>query len=164
VNSYPTFSNGAYLAVVEVDPETGRVVIRRLAVVHDCGVIVNPALVDGQLRGAVAMGAGGAIAEVVRSAPDGRRLTASFREYLMPRAGDLPAIDVAHCVTPSPNTLLGTKGGGEAGVGGAIAAVTNAVADALVPMGIEILDLPLDPPALWRLVRDARRRAAAAEP
>lgn len=156
LNSYPTFSNGAYLAVVEVDPETGRVVIRRLAVVHDCGVVVNPALVDGQLRGAVAMGAGGAISEVVRYTPDGRRLTTSFREYLMPRAGDLPPIDVAHHVTPSPNTLLGTKGGGEAGVGGAVAAVINAVADALAPLGVEVFDLPLDPPAVWRLVRAAR--------
>jgi carbon-monoxide dehydrogenase large subunit len=162
LNSYPTFSNGAYLAVVEVDPETGRVIIRRLAVVHDCGVIVNPALVDGQLRGAVAMGAGGAIAEVVRYAPDGRRLTTSFREYLMPRAGDLPPIEIAHHVTPSPNTLLGAKGGGEAGVGGAIAAVTNAVADALAPLGAEVLDLPLDPPAVWRLIRAVRTRGTPA--
>ncbi len=157
VNPYPTYSNGAYVAAVEVDPDTGQVKILRFVAAHDCGVVVNPPMVEGQLRGAIAMGIGGALGEAVRYGEDGRRMTASFKEYLMPRAADMPPMEVDHHVTPSPYTLLGTKGGGEAGVGGATAAVMNAVADALSPLGVEILELPLSPPALWRAIQRARR-------
>lgn len=156
VNPYPTYSNGAYVAVVEVDPDTGKVSVLRFTAVHDCGVMVNPGLVEGQLRGAVAMGIGAALSEQVCYGDDGRRLTASFKEYLMPRAADIPPIEIGHRCTPSPYTLLGTKGGGEAGVGGATAAVVNATADALSPLGVEILELPLAPPKIWRLIRQAR--------
>lgn len=155
VNPYPTYSNAAYLAVVEVDRRTGVVKVLHLAAAHDCGVAINPALVDGQLRGAIAMGIGAALGEEVRYAPDGARLTTSFREYVMPRAADLPPVTITHLATPSPHTLLGNKGGGEAGVGGAAAAVMNAVADALAPLGVEVLALPLTPPALWRLMMEA---------
>ncbi len=157
VNPYPTYSNAAYAAVVEVDAETGQVKVLRFAAVHDCGVIVNPALVEGQLCGAIAMGIGAALGEETRYAGEGRRLTTSFKEYLMPRAGDVPAIALGHHVTPSPYTVLGTKGGGEAGVGGALAAVVAAAEDALAPFGIEILELPLHPPALWRAILQAGR-------
>jgi carbon-monoxide dehydrogenase large subunit len=157
VNPYPTYSNGAYVAAVEVDPDTGQVKILRFVAAHDCGVVVNPPMVEGQLRGAIAMGIGGALGEAVRYGEDGRRMTTSFKEYLMPRAADMPPVEVDHHVTPSPYTLLGTKGGGEAGVGGATAAVMNAVADALSPLGVEILELPLSPPALWRAIQRARR-------
>lgn len=156
VNLYPTCSNGAYVAVVEVDPETGQVRVLRFAAVHDCGVAVNPPLVEGQLAGAIAMGLGGALAEWVRYAGDGRRLTTSFKEYLMPRAADVPPMLFGHHATPSPFTLFGAKGGGEAGVGGATAAITSAVEDALAPFGVRLLDLPLDPPAIWRAARGAR--------
>lgn len=155
MNPYPTYSNAAYLAVVEVDPATYAVRVLHLAASHDCGAAINPALVDGQLRGAMAMGIGAALYEATRYAPDGARLTTSFREYVMPRAGDLPPIVIGHGRTLSPNTLLGNKGGGEAGVGGAAAAVMNAVADALAPLGAEVLALPLTPPALWRAVTEA---------
>jgi carbon-monoxide dehydrogenase large subunit len=151
VNPYPSYSNAAYVAVVEVDPLTMTVSVLHLTAVHDCGVVINPALVEGQLAGAIAMGVGAALSEHVRYAPDGRRLTTSLREYLMPRAADLPDIDLAHRSTPSPHTLLGTKGGGEAGVGGATAAVVAAVEDALSPFGVELTELPLHPPSLWRL-------------
>jgi carbon-monoxide dehydrogenase large subunit len=156
LSPYPTFSNGAYVAVVDVDLDSGRVRVLSMTAVHDCGEVINPALVDGQLAGAVAMGIGAALGEELLYAADGARLTASFKEYLMPRAGDLPEITLGHHVSPTPNTLLGTKGGGEAGVGGAMAAVVNAVADALAPLGIEIADLPLRPPAIWRAVQRAR--------
>jgi len=154
LNPYPTYSNAAYLAVVEVDPATCAVRVLHLAASHDCGEVINPALVDGQLRGAIAMGIGAALGEATRYAPDGARLTTSFREYVMPRAGDLPPIIIGHGRTPSPNTLLGNKGGGEAGVGGAAAAVMNAVADALVPLGAEVLALPLTPAALWQTLKE----------
>ncbi len=157
LNPYPTYSNAAYLVVVEVDRRTGVVRLVHGAASHDCGVAVNPALVEGQLLGAMAMGIGAALGEEVRYASDGARLTTSFREYVMPRAGDLPRIVISHRETPTPHTLLGNKGGGEAGVGGAAAAVMNAVADALAPLGIEVLELPLTPPALWRKIGAAAR-------
>ncbi len=157
VNPYPTFSNGAYVAVVEVDPDTGRVALLDLAAVHDCGVIINHALVEGQLGGALAMGVGAALGETITYDRNGGRLTTSFREYLMPRASDLPTFMFGHRSTPSPFTLLGTKGGGEAGVGGATAAIVNAVANALAPLGVEVLELPLTPPRVWRLIQHARR-------
>lgn len=157
LNPYPTYSNAAYLVAVEVDRRTGVVGLLHVAASHDCGVPVNPALVEGQLCGAMTMGIGAALGEEIRYAPDGARLTTSFREYVMPRAGDLPRIVIGHRETPSPYTLLGNKGGGEAGVGGAAAAVMNAVADALAPLGIDVLELPLTPPALWRKIAERRR-------
>lgn len=153
INPYPAYSNGAYVAMVEIDPQTAVVRVLRFCAVHDCGVMVNPALVDGQLRGAIAMGIGAALGEELRYAADGRRLTTSFKEYLLPRAADLPAIEIGHRTTPSPYTLLGSKGGGEAGVGAATAAVMNAVADALAPLGVEVFALPLTPPAIWKMMR-----------
>lgn len=153
LNPYPTYSNAAYLAVVEVDPKTGVVRVVHLAAVHDCGFAINPALVEGQLRGAIAMGLGAALGEEVRYDKDGGRLTTSFREYVMPRGLDVPPIIVGHRETLSPYTLLGNKGGGEAGVGGAAAAIMNAVADALAPLGIDVLTLPLHPPTLWTHLR-----------
>ncbi|MBI3950801.1 MAG: xanthine dehydrogenase family protein [Acidobacteria bacterium] len=155
INPYPSYSNGAYIAVVEVDLETGRVKVLKFAVVHDCGVIVNPLLVEGQIQGAVAMGIGAALGEELVYGEDGQRFTTSFKEYLMPRAADIPPIEISHHCSPSPYTLLGNKGGGEAGVGGSKAAVVNAVADALAPFGVAIRDLPLKPPTVWRLIQEA---------
>ncbi|HXN21769.1 MAG TPA: xanthine dehydrogenase family protein molybdopterin-binding subunit [Candidatus Dormibacteraeota bacterium] len=153
VNPYPSYSNGAYIAVVEVDVETGRVRVIRVAAIHDCGVVVNPLLVEGQTHGAVAMGIGAALGEEVAYNNDGSPLTTSLKDYLMPRAADIPLIEIGHHCTPSPFTLLGTKGAGEAGIGGTVAAVVNAVADALAPFGVEIRELPLNPPRIWRLMR-----------
>ncbi|MGH2348832.1 MAG: xanthine dehydrogenase family protein molybdopterin-binding subunit [bacterium] len=164
VNPYPSYSNAAYVAIVEVDPQTLTTALLHLTAVHDCGVTVNPGLVEGQLAGAIAMGAGATLGEVVRYAPDGGRLTTSLREYLMPRAGDLPSLDIEHYTTPSPHTLLGTKGGGEAGVGGSTAAIVAAVEDALAPFEVELLQLPLDPPALWRLVATSPARGQPQRP
>ena len=154
-NPYPTYSNGAYLAVVEVERETGKVTVERLAAVHDCGTMINPTLVEGQTCGGVAMGVGGALFEEQLYDAAGRLLTDRFKTYLMPRSTDLPTIALDHHVTPSPYTLLGTKGAGEASVGGGLAAVTNAVADALAPLGVEITELPLTAPRLLRLIAAA---------
>ncbi len=158
INPYPSYSNGAYVAVVEVDVETGQVNVLKFAVVHDCGTVVNPLLIEGQAQGAVAMGIGAALCEEVAYDGDGQPLTTSFKEYLMPRAPDLPPIEVGHHPTPNPFTLLGNKGAGESGVGGSQAAVVNAVADALAPFGVVIRELPFKPPRVWRMIQEARQR------
>jgi carbon-monoxide dehydrogenase large subunit len=156
INPYPTYSNGAYAAVVEVDIETGVVSILDLAAVHDCGTIINPALVEGQTLGGIAMGVGAALMEEQHYDDDGRLLTNRLKAYLMPRAGDLPSIKLGHQVTPSPYTLLGTKGAGEASVGGGLAAVANAVDDALSPLGVVVREFPLSPPRILELINSAR--------
>ncbi|MEZ5098603.1 MAG: xanthine dehydrogenase family protein molybdopterin-binding subunit [Thermoleophilia bacterium] len=157
INPYPTYSNGAYAAVVEIDPETGKTMILDLAAVHDCGTVVNPALVEGQMQGGIAMGVGAALSEHQRYDAEGRPLNDRFKTYLLARAGDLPSIKLGHQVTPSPFTLLGTKGAGEASVGGSLAAVANAVSDALAPLGVTIRDFPLDPPRVLGAIRSASR-------
>jgi carbon-monoxide dehydrogenase large subunit len=158
INPYPSYSNGAYVAIVEVDLETGSVSVLKFAVVHDCGTVINPLLIEGQARGAIAMGIGAALGEEVVYGENGSQLTTSFKEYLMPRAADVPAIDVSHNPMPSPFTLLGNKGAGESGLGGTQAAIVNAVADALSPFGVTIDELPLKPPRVWRMINEARKR------
>jgi carbon-monoxide dehydrogenase large subunit len=158
INPYPSYSNGAYIAMVEVDPETGVVKVLKFAVIHDCGVMVNPQLVEGQTLGGVAMGIGAALGEELAYRENGQPLVTSFKEYLMPRAADLPSILLGHYSSPSPYTMLGTKGAGEAGVGGSKTAVVNAVADALSVFDITIRQLPLRPPTIWRLIQEATRR------
>ena len=168
IQPYPTYSNAVMGAVVEVDPATGAVALRDFAACHDCGVMINPMLVEGQLRGAIAMGIGGAVTEALTHDRHGRLVSDRFKTYLLPRASDLPPVRIAHQVTPSPFTLLGTKGAGEAGVGGTQAALANAVADALAPLGVAIDGLPLSPPAILAKIhapprtRRSLTRAAAA--
>jgi len=161
VNPYPSFSNGAYAAVVEVDLETGVVKVLRTAVVHDCGTIINPPMVDGQCHGAVAMGIGAALSENLPYDGNGVPLTRSFKDYLMVRAADVPEISTGHHCTPNPYTMLGIKGAGEAGVGGAQAAVANAVADALAEFDMQIREMPLSPPRIWQIIQERRRRDAS---
>jgi carbon-monoxide dehydrogenase large subunit len=150
--TYPTYSYAVHAALVDVDVETGVVALRRYGVVHDCGTVINPTLVEGQMHGAVAMGIGGALMEHVVFEDDGQLQTDRLKRYLMPRAGDLPEIEIEHMVTPSPFTLLGAKGAGEAGVGGAASALLNAVDDALAPLGVELKELPLTPPRVLRAI------------
>lgn len=152
---YPTYSSAVHAAVVEVDAETGKVDLLRFGVLHDCGTLINPALVEGQMHGGAAMGIGQALGEASTYHPDGRLASDRFKAYLMPRATDLPELLVEHQVTPSPFTLLGTKGAGEAGVGGAHAAVVNAVADAVAHLGARIVETPVSPPAVLRALRAA---------
>ncbi|MEQ3554389.1 xanthine dehydrogenase family protein molybdopterin-binding subunit [Pseudonocardia nematodicida] len=151
--SYPYFSSAAYRARVTVDAGTGAVRLDALTAVHDCGRVVDPVLVEGQLHGALAMGAGLALSEASRTDDAGAPATRSFKEYLVPRANDLPEFVLGHHETPAPYTLLGAKGAGEAGVGGALAAIANAVDDAVGRLGgSPVTTVPLDPPTVLALL------------
>jgi carbon-monoxide dehydrogenase large subunit len=155
IQPFATFPNALHVSVVEVDPETGVVELRRHVVAHDCGTVVNPAFVDGQVRGGVAMGVGAALGEELVYTEDGRLATDGFKTYLLPRADDLPPIEVEHQVTPSPFSFLGAKGAGEAGFAGAHVAVLNAVNDAIRPLGARIDRLPVSAPNVLAALRAA---------
>ncbi|SFF94377.1 xanthine dehydrogenase family protein molybdopterin-binding subunit [Blastococcus tunisiensis] len=145
-SGYPSFPYSAHVAVVEIDADTGVVELAEYYAVDDCGNVVSPRFVAGQLYGAIAMGIGGALWEHQPYSADGQPTATQFKHYLSPRAGDLPTINLASQHTPSPFTLLGTKGAGESGVGGGLAACTNAVNDALAPLGGQAHHLPLNAP------------------
>ena len=152
-----TFANAVQLAMIEVDPELGKIDVLRYAVVEDCGRMINPLIVKGQVHGGAAQGIGGAILEELVYDDDGQLRTTTFMDYLMPGSTDLPRIDVGHIETPSPFTVEGIKGMGE---GGAIApgpAIAAALADALTPLGhVPVTALPLTWDRVRRLVKDAR--------
>jgi carbon-monoxide dehydrogenase large subunit len=148
-----TFTNGAHLAMVEIDVETGRVRLLKYVAVDDCGRIVNPALVDGQVRGGVVQGIGGALMEHCVYDDAGQLLTSTLMDYAIPTAADLPAIEVHHLETPAPNLAGGFKGAGEAGTAGAPAAILNAVNDALAPRGAMITTQPLTPERVLAALR-----------
>ncbi len=147
------FPFGVDLAMVEVDPETGGVVLEALWAVDDFGRVVNPMLADGQRHGGLAQGIGQALWEGVVYDEDGNLVTSSLVDYLLPAAGQLPSFQLEATFTPSPHNPLGAKGVGEAGTIGSTAAILNAVVDALAPLGIEDLDIPLRPEKVWRAVR-----------
>jgi carbon-monoxide dehydrogenase large subunit len=140
-----TWANGAHAAVVEVDPGTGEVRVLRYAVVHDCGRPINPAIVDGQVRGGVAQGIGGALFEELVYDEEGQLLSGTLADYLVPTAADVPPIALAHAETPSPLNPLGVKGVGEGGAIPGPAAIANAVEDALAPRGRVVRRTPLSP-------------------
>jgi len=150
-----TFTNGAHLAVVEVDVETGRVRILRYVAVDDCGRIVNPALVEGQIAGGIAQGLGGALMEHCVYDDAGQLLSTTLMDYAVPACADLPPIEMHHIETPAPGLAGGFKGAGEAGATGAPAAILNAVNDALAPLGVMLTDQPITPE---RVVQALRRR------
>ena len=130
-----TWANGAHAAVVEVDPDTGEVQVLRYAVVHDCGRVINPVIVDGQVRGGVAQGLGGALYEELTYDDDGQLISGTLADYLLPTAGEVPRIDLEHLETPSPLNQLGLKGVGEGGAIPVPAAIANAVEHALGGLG-----------------------------
>lgn len=148
-----TTANGAHAVIVEVDPETMTIEIKRYVVVHDCGTVINPMIVEGQIHGGVAQGIGNAFYEQLVFDDTGQLLNASLADYLLPTATDVPRIEVAHNVTPSPLNPLGIKGVGEAGAIPVGAAIAQAIEDALeLPSkGVELLDIPLSPCRLWEL-------------
>jgi aerobic carbon-monoxide dehydrogenase large subunit len=150
-----TFASGAHLAVVEVDPWLGQVKVLRYLVVHDCGVVVNPTVVEAQVAGGVAQGIGGALLEELIYDDEGQLLTGSFMEYLVPRSTGLPGIDVLHLQTPSARNPLGLKGVGEAGTIGPPAVIAGAVEDALAPFGARVDRCPLPPHVVAGLVPDS---------
>jgi len=146
----PTFSGAVHVAVVEVDRETGRVRLRRYALVEDCGPVINPLIVEGQIHGAVAQGIGEALLEGVVYGDDGQLLTATLMDYALPKADDVPPPEIGHLETPSPVTPGGVKGMGEGGTIGAPAAIANAVADAVRGLGVRVTRLPIRAESLVR--------------
>jgi carbon-monoxide dehydrogenase large subunit len=150
--SYP---NGAHIAEVEVDPETGVVTLDKYTIVDDFGNLINPMLVEGQIHGGVAQGVGQALTERVVYDDEGQLLTASFMDYTMPRADDLPMLVFETEPVPSTNNVMGMKGCGEAGTVGAMAATANAVQDALWERGVRQADMPFTPHRVWEMLRDA---------
>jgi carbon-monoxide dehydrogenase large subunit len=154
---FGTASSATHVAVVEIDPETYRVRVVRYLVVEDSGRIINPLIADGQAHGGVAQGIGAALYEEVVHDADGQILTASLVDYVVPSAGEIPPLDVIHLETVSPSTLGGFRGLGEGGTIGAPAAVANAVADALAPLGIEVFEVPVTPERLYRLIEAAKK-------
>jgi carbon-monoxide dehydrogenase large subunit len=156
--SQSTYSSGAHAAVVELDRATGAVKILRYVVVDDCGTLINPMVVEGQVHGGVAHGIGNALLEEVVYDDAGQLLTGTLMDYALPRAGDLPSFEVGHVVTPSPLNPLGVKGAGEGGTLPAPAAIANAIADALRPLAVDITEMPLTLERLWRRIRAASSR------
>mgnify|MGYP000138554697 CR=1 FL=1 len=149
------YSFGTHLAAVEVDPDTGEIEIERYLAVDDCGEQINPRIVEGQVHGGVAQGIGQALYEEALYDGNGQLVTGSMQDYAVPRAEHLPEIETDHTVTPSPHNPLGVKGIGEAGTIAAPPAIVNAVHDALAPLGIEDLDMPLTEETVWRAVEEA---------
>ena len=154
-----SFPNGAHLAEVVIDPETGQSRVERYTVVDDFGNLINPMLAEGQVHGGVAQGLGQAMLEHVVYDADGQLLTASFMDYAMPRAEDMPWVAFTSEPVPSTRNPMGMKGCGEAGTVGALAAVANAVQDALWDRGIRQVDMPFTPVKLWELLRDVPQAA-----
>ena len=151
-----TFPFGTHVAVVEVDPESGEVEFERYVAVDDCGVQINPTLVEGQIVGGIAQGIGQALSETVAYDDSGTLITGTLQDYAVPNAADVPAIETDSTVTPSPRNPLGVKGVGESGTTGAPPAVVNAVVDALRPFGVDHLDMPLTSETIWRAIDDER--------
>ncbi len=158
----PTFPNGCHVCEVEIDPETGHVDLVRYLVVDDFGTVVNPLLLRGQVHGGVAQGVGQAMLERTVFDPEtGQLVTGSLTDYCLPRAEDLPAIEFSYNVVPCRTNPLGLKGAGEAGAIGAPPALVNAIVDALGPLGIEHIDMPVTPERLWQAIRTAEGQKAA---
>jgi carbon-monoxide dehydrogenase large subunit len=148
-----TFPFGAYVCVVDVDPGTGAVKVRRFVAVDDCGVRINPMIVEGQVHGGLADGVGMALMQVMAFDPEGNHLGASFMDYLLPTSMECPSWELGETVTPSPYHPIGAKGIGESATVGSPAAIVNAVMDALRPYGVVHADMPLTPAAVWRAIQ-----------
>jgi carbon-monoxide dehydrogenase large subunit len=153
---FGTASNATHVAAVEIDPATGAIDLRSLVVAEDCGRVINPLIVEGQTIGGVAQGVGAALLEELVYGEDGQLLTGSLMDYLVPTAVEIPPVAAGHLDRPSPTTLGGFKGAGEGGTIGAPAAIANAIADALAPLGVEISELPVTPERLFRRLGGGR--------
>lgn len=159
-----TYPFGAYIAVVDVDPGTGKVSVRRFIAVDDCGVRINPMIVEGQVHGGLADGVGMALMQVMAFDEDGNHLGASFMDYLLPTSMECPSWELGETVTPSPHHPLGAKGVGESATVGSPAAIVNAVVDALAPYGVRHADMPLTPANVWRVIQGRPFRTDLAIP
>jgi aerobic carbon-monoxide dehydrogenase large subunit len=159
-NNSDNFPNGSHVCEVEVDPETGKIDIVAYTAIDDCGTVMNPLIVDGQVHGGVAQGIGQAMTEnLVYDEETGQMLTGSFMDYGMPRAHHLPHLRTAFCPTPSTTNELGVKGAGEGGCVVAPSALVIAVLHALRPLGVAHLDMPLTPERVWRAIQMAKETA-----
>ncbi|PYN01712.1 MAG: xanthine dehydrogenase [Candidatus Rokuibacteriota bacterium] len=158
---HSTFASGCHAAIVEVDVETGNLAFLRYVVHHDCGTLVNPMIVEGQIRGGVAQGIGGSFYERIVYDESGQPLTTTFMDFLIPTAVEIPDITIGHTETPSPLNALGIKGVGEAGAIPVPALVAEAIDDALAPLGVRIREMPLSPSRLRELIAAARGGAGA---
>jgi aerobic carbon-monoxide dehydrogenase large subunit len=155
------FPNGCHVAEVEVDPETGAAQVVRYSAVNDLGTIVNPLLVEGQIQGGVVQGLGQALLENAVYDSDGQFVTGSFMDYAMPRAHDVPMINVLSHPVPTKSNPLGAKGCGEAGTSGGLPSVANAVIDALSEYGIRHLEMPMTPARIWQAIQNAKAKRAS---
>jgi aerobic carbon-monoxide dehydrogenase large subunit len=153
-----TFPNGCQICEVEIDPDTGVVRIVRHTVIDDVGRMVNPMLVKGQIHGGVVQGLGQALFEDLVYDEGGQVVAGSFMDYAMPRADDVPFFEVDSHEVPTQVNPLGAKGVGEAGTVGALPALVNAVNDALAPLGVRHLDMPMTPARVWRAINEAQSR------
>lgn len=158
-----TYPFGAHIAVVEVDTETGRVSLLRHIAVDDCGRVLNPLIVAGQVHGGIAQGVAQALYEGVAYDDEGNPVTATLVDYAVPSAAELPSFELGELVTPTLRNPLGAKGIGESGTMGSTPAVQNAVIDALVPFGVRHLDMPLTPERVWRAIQATRKEVVLAE-
>jgi carbon-monoxide dehydrogenase large subunit len=153
----PTFPFGAHLVVVEVDIETGQVVIKRVVACDDAGRILNPLLAEGQLHGGIAQGLAQALLEEVSYDAGGNLLTSSLAEYLAVSAPELPSFELELTETPTPHNPLGAKGIGESGTIGSAPALLNAVIDAVSHLGVRHIDMPVTPERVWRAIHQGGR-------
>ncbi len=160
-NAYPTWPSAAAACVVAVDPETGLVEVLDYFLVEDAGTIVNPLLVDANLHGATAQALGAALYEQISYDESGQILTATLMDYTIPTAVEMPRVNVAHQVFPSPFTPLGTKGAGESGMGCALGAMVGAVEDALRDYDVRIAEIPMTPARVWQAIRTSKASGAA---
>jgi carbon-monoxide dehydrogenase large subunit len=159
-----TFPFGAHIVAVDIDQETGHVKIVKYVAVDDCGPQINPLLVEGQVQGGIAHSIGQVLFEQTIYDESGQLLTGEFMDYPMPRAEDVPEYILGNTVTPSPSNPLGIKGVGEAGTIGATPAIANAIMDALQPLGIRHLDLPMTPEKIWRAIAHGTQPKSAPPP
>jgi carbon-monoxide dehydrogenase large subunit len=150
-----TFPFGSHIVITDVDPETGQIAIRRYVAVDDCGKLINPLLVAGQVHGGVAQGLGQALWEEAVYDDNGQLVSGELTDYAVPRAHMMPWIEASHTVTPSPVNPLGVKGVGEAGTIGCSPAVVNSVVDALSHLGVRHIDMPMTPEKIWKLIQGA---------
>lgn len=161
VRSYPCFPNASNAALVEVDVETGQINILRYVSVHDCGTVINPMIVEAQVHGGSTHGIGGTLFEELVYDENGQLLTTTFADYMIPTALEVPNIEVLHQETPSPWTLLGSKGCGEGGAIGTAACVAAAVEDALEPFQVKVRATPLTPNRIWQLIQQGKKEKSA---
>jgi carbon-monoxide dehydrogenase large subunit len=149
-----TFPFGSYICVVDIDRGTGQVKIRRFVAIDDCGVRINPMIVEGQVHGGLTMGMAPALLEEIVYDENGNILNPNFMDYLLPTAVETPNWELGETVTPSPHHPIGAKGVGESPTVGAPAAIVNAVVDALWHLGVKSIDIPITPPKMWAILNE----------